>query len=663
MTTIPELDSEARRLLKEKQSMAALRVAEKAASSHPKEAAAQNLLGDVLWEVGRFEEAFVVYNLVVELGGYGEAAERVAYLQAVLKRPERPLVPTHRRSWYSGMPVEALDSIQIALHNYSYKGTPMLKNPFDHALYPLLLAQLKPRTIIEIGSKEGGSALWFGDLCDMLGLDCRIHSLDIVRVATVKHKRVTFHEADGRNLGTYLTDKFLSKLPRPWLVIEDADHSYETSKGVLDFFEDKIEMGDMLVMEDGIITDLSRLAEGASGPHRALRRFLQRNFAEYEIASEWCDYFGYNFTWSSNGFLRRTGRQKLGKDTAPQLIAAIDKVKKKQFEEVLAEMAALPQGALPRGADYLRAYSLWRLERTEEALPAAQAEVDRNPDHLQAVALRDLLYTRLHGTIMSVAAAAPPRLPKSSVLHKLNLGCGRRHHPTWLNLDVVPSDPSVHAHDLQQPLPLEDQSCETVYHSHVMEHLPKDSVPAFLSECFRVLVPGGVLRIAVPDLESIARLYLDALDRAADGNDSATQEHEWMTLEMVDQLARHRTGGQMLDYWKQNPMPAEAFVLKRVGREAADFIEEFRSKPVQSSRPAAVTADSVGRFRTGGEPHQWMYDRVSLKRLLAAAGFKDVHVCSGTQSAIKDFASYSLDTDETGRVRKPDSLFMEAVRP
>jgi hypothetical protein len=58
--------------------------------------------------------------------------------------------------------------------------------------------------------------------------------------------------------------------------------------------------------------------------------------------------------------------------------------------------------------------------------------------------------------------------------------------------------------------------------------------------------------------------------------------------------------------------------------------------------------------------HQWMYDRLSLGRILATAGFGEVRVCSATDSAITDFTSYALDTDEAGAVRKPDSLFMEA---
>jgi hypothetical protein len=57
-----------------------------------------------------------------------------------------------------------------------------------------------------------------------------------------------------------------------------------------------------------------------------------------------------------------------------------------------------------------------------------------------------------------------------------------------------------------------------------------------------------------------------------------------------------------------------------------------------------------------------MYDRVSLSHLLAAVGFRQISVCAAEESRIENFAGYQLDSVE-GRVRKPDSLFMEALKP
>ncbi|MEM9703666.1 MAG: class I SAM-dependent methyltransferase, partial [Planctomycetota bacterium] len=64
----------------------------------------------------------------------------------------------------------------------------------------------------------------------------------------------------------------------------------------------------------------------------------------------------------------------------------------------------------------------------------------------------------------------------------------------------VRTTPGVLAHDLRDPLPFEDGAYDFVYHSHVLEHFRPADVPAFLSECRRVLRPGGVLRVVVPDL-------------------------------------------------------------------------------------------------------------------------------------------------------------------
>jgi hypothetical protein len=70
----------------------------------------------------------------------------------------------------------------------------------------------------------------------------------------------------------------------------------------------------------------------------------------------------------------------------------------------------------------------------------------------------------------------------------------------------------------------------------------------------------------------------------------------------------------------------------------------------------------IGRFRHGGEIHQWMYDSYSLGRLLLACGFKSVAVRSATESYIPDWSSHNLDTEPDGSVYKPDSLFVEALK-
>jgi predicted SAM-dependent methyltransferase len=253
-------------------------------------------------------------------------------------------------------------------------------------------------------------------------------------------------------------------------------------------------------------------------------------------------------------------------------------------------------------------------------------------------------------------------------LRLLNLGCGDRYHPDWVNVDFHSSNPAVLAHDLKDKLPFEEDFFDVVYHSHVQEHLPKIYVPMFFHECFRILKPGGIIRLVIPDLEQIARIYLELLERALQNDKVAQERYDWIMLEMLDQIARNQSGGEMLKYWMQNPMPAEDYVIARVGSEVVTVINQLRHSPDDKRSGEGPTYyeedyDSIGRFRLSGEVHQWMYDRYSLKMLLTSAGFDNAKQCRADESAIQGFNDYFLDTERDGSVRKPDSLFMEAKKP
>ena len=65
--------------------------------------------------------------------------------------------------------------------------------------------------------------------------------------------------------------------------------------------------------------------------------------------------------------------------------------------------------------------------------------------------------------------------------------------------------------------PFQTKLLTSVYHSHLLEHLPREAALPFSQECYRVLKRGGIIRVAVPDLERIARLYLQTLDKALTG--------------------------------------------------------------------------------------------------------------------------------------------------
>jgi len=248
-------------------------------------------------------------------------------------------------------------------------------------------------------------------------------------------------------------------------------------------------------------------------------------------------------------------------------------------------------------------------------------------------------------------------------MRMLNLGCGYRHHPDWTNLDVRSDAPEVLAHDLATGVPFKDDSFDVVYHSHLLEHLDARDAEDLLRECLRVLAPGGILRLAVPDLEAAARSYLDCLAQAEGGDRTAADRHEWAIVELVDQLSRHVSGGRMLDWWRQPEAPAREYIIERLGSEARQAMDRLGGTTPGPAPAVPRTALEVGRFRLSGEAHLWMYDRLSLARLLTRLGFAGVAVRSARASDIPGFGRYGLDVEADGAVRKPDSLFMEARKP
>lgn len=96
---------------------------------------------------------------------------------------------------------------------------------------------------------------------------------------------------------------------------------------------------------------------------------------------------------------------------------------------------------------------------------------------------------------------------------KLHIGCGKRNLPGYKHFDIRPLDDHIDfigtADDLSQFL---DNSIEEIYACHLLEHFGRNDVDRVLTEWNRVLVEGGILRIAVPDFEAVAAEYTEKHD-------------------------------------------------------------------------------------------------------------------------------------------------------
>lgn len=264
-----------------------------------------------------------------------------------------------------------------------------------------------------------------------------------------------------------------------------------------------------------------------------------------------------------------------------------------------------------------------------------------------------------------------------------NLGCGNRYHPDWINIDFTSSSSNVISYNLLKGIPYPDNSFDVVYHNNVLEHFQKDKAIFFISECYRVLKKGGVLRVVVPNLENIVQEYVVNISKAMTGDKIAEANYDWIMLEMYDQTVRNIGGGEMAKYLMQENIVNECYIFDRCGNVVKDirnsFMNSSNKKQFQKGKLFRIIFRSlkrgilqlnntiggkryqIGKFRLSGEVHQWMYDRFSLKRLFEQTGFKDIEVKNAFESNIQNWNTFQLDVKD-GAAHAPQSLYMEGFK-
>ncbi len=182
--------------------------------------------------------------------------------------------------------------------------------------------------------------------------------------------------------------------------------------------------------------------------------------------------------------------------------------------------------------------------------------------------------------------------------------------------------------DLRRGIPSADNSVDVVYHSHYLEHIDREYVPALLREVHRVLKPGGIHRIVVPDLEILGREYVRSLDACA---------------RQQAQVASHDARVAELYRWT-------------VLREAPGSGQQPRLRRWLENR-------LLGDARARGQTHQWMYDQYNLEALLEECGFTACRKLAWNSSEVPDWNLTRLDENGHGTEYRPGSLYLEARRP
>ena len=217
------------------------------------------------------------------------------------------------------------------------------------------------------------------------------------------------------------------------------------------------------------------------------------------------------------------------------------------------------------------------------------------------------------------------RLPSVNA-PRLNIGCGPIQPDGWTNIDgsnraklaskvpwldralvalrLLPPtefDGQTVAIDVRKRLPFAENSIAAVYGGEILEHFTQAQAVKFLDECFRVMMPGGVLRIRVPDNFGFWRRYVTEFEEAF-----ARPRGDWTTS--------HER-----------------------------FVKMFFND-ICVSRP---WLNSMGHY------HKWMFDEITLIRIFEDAGFVETERCRKHDSRIPDIAS----------VESREDLIVEGIKP
>lgn len=229
------------------------------------------------------------------------------------------------------------------------------------------------------------------------------------------------------------------------------------------------------------------------------------------------------------------------------------------------------------------------------------------------------------------------------MMQRVNLGCGTTTPPGWINVDgswnallskyprarsllsfvrLVPKrqlhiqwNPNILIHDVRKRLPFSDDTIDVIYSSHMLEHLYLEEAKRLLKECHRVLKPGGIVRMVVPDLQSIVMEYVS---RRTNGTAAAGSEQ----LNPGDQV----NARLML---RSSQPPSGGWIY---GTYSA--VKDFHS-------------------------HKWMYDADSLISHIRAAGFTEVSERQFQESRIDDIKNI----EQASRVLNGEGICVEGTKP
>ncbi|HEY2235391.1 MAG TPA: CmcI family methyltransferase [Candidatus Angelobacter sp.] len=190
----------------------------------------------------------------------------------------------------------------------TWMGVHTLKSPMDMWNYQEILVSLQPSLIIEFGTHQGGSALFFSSVMRQIGRPYMIVSVDIAasgiseKAKSDPNVRLLTASSSSPEVRKTIQD-LRHNFPGPVFVILDSDHSKEHVFAEMVSLRDILVAGDYMIVEDSNINGHPVLRSFGPGPYEAVQEYIRKYPQDYEFDFERERKFGFSF--APNGFLRR----------------------------------------------------------------------------------------------------------------------------------------------------------------------------------------------------------------------------------------------------------------------------------------------------------------------------------------------------------------------
>jgi len=214
---------------------------------------------------------------------------------------------------------EAEQYLMQGKYAFQWRDIRLQKDCREMMIYQSMLSTLKPRTIIEMGTLFGGSAVWFADMMKAMELKCHVYTVDLtddfVKPLAKTHPGVTCIPGNAFKIKELMPPELLSQLPHPWLVIEDC---HANVLGSMEHFGKNMVSGDYFAIEDtaGLSQRCYAMMKVAGDPadtdssfavakHKVLIQFLTKYKGIFKVDSYYTDMFGFNGTSTWDGYISK----------------------------------------------------------------------------------------------------------------------------------------------------------------------------------------------------------------------------------------------------------------------------------------------------------------------------------------------------------------------